>query len=114
MKVNDLNAYIRQQQVIEGARSTREQGPQRVTERRTERVREEVRARETRTTPQQDRVELRGSQMMERVRERMNEIPEVRQERVEALRRQIEEGTYNVEPREVARAMMNELLREIF
>ncbi len=61
-----------------------------------------------------DRVELRGRQMVEEARARAREIPEVREERVEALRRQIEAGNYEVAPEKVARAMMSDLLREIY
>lgn len=61
-----------------------------------------------------DRVELRSRQMVEEARARAREIPEVREEKVEALRRQIESGTYEVAPEKVARAMISDLLREIY
>ena len=104
MKIN-INPYF-QTQGTEVKKAEKGQRPQEV-----ERTAEQARApKEERT----DRVELRGSQMMERARARVREMPEVREERVEALRKEIEAGTYNVAPSEVARAMLSDLLKDIF
>ena len=105
MKVN-INPYL-QTQGMEVKKAERGQRPQEV-----ERTAEESRAprEESRT----DRVDLQGSQIMERARARAREIPEVREERVEALRKEIEAGTYNVAPSEVAQAMLSDLLKDIF
>jgi negative regulator of flagellin synthesis FlgM len=41
-----------------------------------------------------------------RVQKAVEAAPEVRQERVDELRQQIEDGTYNPDPREVAKSIM--------
>jgi negative regulator of flagellin synthesis FlgM len=38
--------------------------------------------------------------------DRARELPDVRQERVDALRLRLEDGTYSVDPRRVARAIL--------
>ena len=48
-----------------------------------------------------------------RIREleaKVNALPEVRTERVKALRQRLEEGSYDVKPQQTAEAMMSELL----
>jgi len=103
MKVKDILPYF--------------QGPAKGVERpgrggRGEAVR--LRGERTEGPPAEDRVELNGRAVVAEARERMRELPEVREERVEALRREIQAGTYHVEPERVARALLADLLKDIY
>jgi len=44
----------------------------------------------------------------------MNEIPDVREEKVQALKSQIDNGTYNVSGEELAKKLVGESLLDIF
>ncbi|RUM87457.1 MAG: flagellar biosynthesis anti-sigma factor FlgM [Thermodesulfatator sp.] len=66
------------------------------------------------TPPAADRVELNGRAVMAEAQQRIRAFPETREERVEALRREIQAGTYQVEPERVARAMLHDLLKDIY
>ncbi|MDH3392472.1 MAG: flagellar biosynthesis anti-sigma factor FlgM [Desulfobulbaceae bacterium] len=60
-----------------------------------------------------DRVELSsGSRDVLKMQEILQETPEVRKEKVEEFKRQIEEGTYQVDSRQVADKMMWSLLSD--
>ena len=60
-----------------------------------------------------DRVELSsGSREVMKMQEILQETPEVRREKVDALKRQIEEGTYQVDPQKVADKMMWSLISD--
>jgi negative regulator of flagellin synthesis FlgM len=58
----------------------------------------------------QDQVELSESARDHRkVREILQSVPDVRQDRIESLKRSIAEGTYNIPGRDVARKMLEEM-----
>lgn len=60
-----------------------------------------------------DRVELSsGSRDVLKMQEILQETPEVRKEKVDELKRQIEEGTYQVDSHQVADKMMWSLLSD--
>ncbi|MDH5298239.1 MAG: flagellar biosynthesis anti-sigma factor FlgM [Desulfobulbaceae bacterium] len=60
-----------------------------------------------------DRVELSaGSQEVRRMQEILQETPEVRADKVAELKRQIDEGSYEVDPQKVADKMLWSLLSE--
>ncbi|HHX28180.1 MAG: flagellar biosynthesis anti-sigma factor FlgM [Bacillota bacterium] len=60
-----------------------------------------------------DKVVLSASQDdQNRVREILKDIPDIRLEKVEALKKQIEAGTYKVEASEVADKMLGRLLAD--
>jgi len=103
MKVKDVLPYL--QTPARGVeRSGKGPRPERVPSGRPENT----------VTEAGDRVELRSRRMVEEARNRAQEIPEVREEKVEALRRRIESGAYRVAPEKVARAMLADLLRDIY
>jgi len=65
------------------------------------------------TTVGSDRVELSaGSREVLKMQEILQETPEVRKEKVADLKRQIEEGTYQVDSYKVADKMMWSLLSD--
>jgi negative regulator of flagellin synthesis FlgM len=60
-----------------------------------------------------DRVELsRSSKDVQKMSDILQRTPEVRSEKVQAIKEQIERGEYRVETREIADRMLNELLSE--
>ena len=60
-----------------------------------------------------DKVVLSASQDdQNRVREILKDVPDIRLEKVEALKKQIEAGTYKVEASEVADKMLGRLLAD--
>ena len=62
----------------------------------------------------EDRVELHTQRIVEEARSRLREIPETREERIQTLRQKIQSGNYQVSPEKVARAMLSDLLRDIY
>ena len=70
-----------------------------------QRIREE--APDTQQT--EDRVEVSSGNEVSRYSEELDSIPEVREERVEALQQAIEKGNYNVPAEDIASAIINEL-----
>lgn len=103
MKIKDVNPYL-QTQTAEVKKAGKGERTAQGSEKQAEKIK----------TTREDRIELRGSQIVERAKARVREMPEVREERVEALKRQIESGSYNVPPEQVARAMLSDLLKDIF
>ena len=60
-----------------------------------------------------DRVELSsGSREVMKMQEILQETPEIRQDKVDDLKRQIEEGTYQVDSHKVADKMMWSLISD--
>ncbi len=58
-----------------------------------------------------DAVHISGTvKDMEELKEVMNELPDVRSEKVEVIKRAILEGKYNVDSQEVANKILEELL----
>ncbi|MFZ5775701.1 MAG: flagellar biosynthesis anti-sigma factor FlgM [Thermodesulfobacteriota bacterium] len=65
------------------------------------------------TAAQSDRVQLSaGSQEVQRMRELLDQTPDVRLDRVQALREQIARGEYTVDPYRLADKMMETLLSD--
>jgi negative regulator of flagellin synthesis FlgM len=60
-----------------------------------------------------DRVELSsGSKEVRKMRDILQHVPEIRSEKVQALKERIERGDYRVETQELAARMLDELLVE--
>ncbi len=60
-----------------------------------------------------DRVELStGSLDVQKIKEVLTETPDIRTEKVQALKEQIEQGTYSVDSRKVADKMLISLLSD--
>lgn len=67
----------------------------------------------TAQTPATDRVELSGdSQDVQKIKGILRNLPEVRLEKVQALKEQITNGTYQVDAYRVADKMLTDLLAE--
>ncbi len=98
MRVNELTGRNAQ-----NVRNVRRGAPERV----------ENRARGGEVNRAADRVQLRTRQMVENAVARTREMPEVREERVAEVRARIQAGNYNVSNREIARAMIGNLLNEV-
>ncbi len=75
-------------------------------------ARETQRAAQTQTQ-EQVRVEFGTKRMIEGAVKKAAQMPEVREEKVAQLREQIQQGTYQVSNRQIARAMIGGLLNEI-
>ncbi|MEN6626584.1 MAG: flagellar biosynthesis anti-sigma factor FlgM [Candidatus Sumerlaeia bacterium] len=60
-----------------------------------------------------DQVDLSSTQQLRRLNAAVQELPEVRMEKVEGLRGQIEEGNYYVETEKLARKVVDEALNEM-
>ncbi len=58
-------------------------------------------------------VQLRAHHMVENAVNQAKNMPEVREEKVAQVKQQVQAGTYNVSNREIARAMIGNLLHEI-
>lgn len=72
-----------------------------------------VPARQERTasgTPVRDKVAVFSQDEVADLTDQVNQVPDVRQERVEALRQAIMAGTYNITDDQLADAMFSELL----
>ncbi len=63
--------------------------------------------------PIRDRVELSNIQAVDKAIKKSQGMPEIREEKVSQLRQAIENGTYKVSNRDLARAMVRSLLSEI-
>jgi len=68
---------------------------------------------EEKTTNQTEVVELLSQKLVERAVKKALSMPEIREEKVAQIKAQIESGTYNVSNREIARAIIGNLLNEI-
>jgi len=67
----------------------------------------------TSTSVGSDRVELSaGSREVMKMQEILQETPEIRKDKVDALKKEIEEGTYQVDSNQVADKMMWSLLSD--
>jgi len=61
-----------------------------------------------------DRVELSSTaREMKKVESVLNSTPDIRAEKVKALKEQIEAGTYQVDSKKVANAMLADLLKDL-
>jgi len=93
----------------------RAENRQQVRER--QQVRAEVRAGQAQTVQAQNqaqvRVEFGAKRIVEGAVKQAAKLPEVREEKVAQLREQIQQGTYQVSNRQIARAMIGNLLNEI-
>lgn len=64
-------------------------------------------------TPVRDDINLSFSQDdLKRVRELVQKLPDVRLDKVESIAREVQAGTYNVDPMQVADKMMGRLLAD--
>lgn len=54
-----------------------------------------------------------GSESVQKLRMQLDALPEVRQERVEALRQSISVGTYKISPESIATAMLADAGRKV-
>lgn len=64
--------------------------------------------------PRTDRVELsQTARDIKKIESVLKTTPDVRTEKVRALKEQIEAGTYQVEPKKIANAMVADLLKDI-
>ncbi len=62
------------------------------------------------STRKADQVELSGkAREVENLRAEIGALPEVRQERVEAIRKAIEAGNYRIDPGKIAEKMIDEI-----
>lgn len=67
---------------------------------------------ENRVSAPDDRVEISSKAMEIKVAmEALSSVPEVRKDKVEEIKRLIEEGKYNPDPKEVAKKMVEEFYR---
>ena len=68
---------------------------------------------EEKTTNQTEVVEVSSQKLVERAVKKTLSMSEVREEKVAEIREKIQSGTYRVSNREIARAMIANLLNEI-
>ena len=68
---------------------------------------------EEKITTQREVVELLSQKLVERAIKKVLSMPEIREEKVAQIKAQIESGTYNVPNKEIARAIIRNLLNEI-
>jgi len=68
---------------------------------------QELRTKNTET------VRLASQKMIEKAVKKTGNMPEIREEKVAQIKAQVQEGTYNVSNREIARSMIGNLLNEI-
>lgn len=54
-----------------------------------------------------------GTDAVQKLKEQLAALPEVRQERVDALKQAISEGTYRISPRLIATAMLADAARNV-
>jgi len=63
----------------------------------------------------QEKVELSDTaKEMQQIKNAVDEIPDIRESKVESLKSQIESGTYNVKGEEVAKKIIGEAMLDIF
>lgn len=68
---------------------------------------------EEKTINQTEVIELSSQKLVERAIKKALSMPEIREEKVAQIKAQIESGTYNVSNKEIARAIIRNLLNEI-
>ncbi len=61
----------------------------------------------------QDQIRISAKAIIENAKSKASSLPEIREEKVSKLREQIQNGTYQVSNRELARAMIGTLLSEL-
>jgi len=108
MKIAELgNKPVQNAERVENRQQVRER----------QQVRAEVRAGQAQTVQAQNqaqvRVEFGAKRIVEGAVKQAAKLPEVREEKVAQLREQIQQGTYQVSNRQIARAMIGNLLNEI-
>jgi negative regulator of flagellin synthesis FlgM len=65
--------------------------------------------------PQGEKVELSGNvKDMQNIKKAIDELPDVREDKVLGLKKQIQEGTYNINGEKIAGKMLGESLLDIF
>lgn len=63
----------------------------------------------------QEKVELSdAAREIQQMKNRVNQIPDIREDKVAALKSQIDSGTYHVDEEEVAKKMVGESFLDIF
>ena len=74
--------------------------------------------KETKTggaSPQKEKIELSSDvKDFNQIKKVLDNIPEVREDKVQQLKKQINEGTYNVSGEKIAEKMVSESLLDIF
>jgi len=94
MKVSDAISQIRTDNKVEGTKKTSKSN--------------EVSSAGTVPT---DKVQLSsGSKDVQKMKEILNQTPEMRMEMIESLKQEINAGTYKVDSREIADRMLDDLL----
>jgi len=68
---------------------------------------------EEKTINQTEVAELSSQKLVEKAVKKALSMPEIREEKVAQIKAQIKSGTYNVSNREIARAIIGNLLNEI-
>ena len=68
---------------------------------------------EEKITTQREVVELSSQKLVEKAVKKVLSMPEIREEKVAQIKAQIKSGTYNVSNKEIARAIIGNLLNEI-
>ncbi len=69
--------------------------------------------KQTIKTRNAETVRLASQKMIEAAVNKAGNMPEIREEKVAQIKAQIQQGTYNVSNREIARSMIGNLLNEI-
>ncbi len=105
MKINDLGGIKPQ--------NLRDKEVQRKETNQPEGVTPKVQAQGKAVERVTDQVSLATKRMIEEARAKASSMPEVREEKVAEIRKQIENGTYQVSNRALARAMVGTLLSEM-
>lgn len=68
---------------------------------------------EEKISNQSEVVEVHSQKIIETVMKKINSMPEIREEKVKEIKEKIQSGNYNISNREIARAMIVNLLNEI-
>jgi len=67
------------------------------------------------TFPQNEKIELSSDvKAFNQIKKALDDIPDVREDKVQQIKKQINEGTYNVSGEKIAEKMVSESLLDIF
>ncbi|GAB6138160.1 flagellar biosynthesis anti-sigma factor FlgM [Halanaerobaculum tunisiense] len=73
--------------------------------------RQENKSKETNKNKQKDQVSLSDeAQQLQNIKEQIDYSPQIRQEKVDQIKQQVKEGTYNVSGEEVAKDILNQVV----
>lgn len=103
MKINDVSKIS--QELIKDLKEVRKRENVRVPE-----APSSTRPEETEKT---NTVELTSQRLIENAIRKTENLPEVREEKINRIKEQVESGTYQVSNRDIARAMIGSILNEI-